>query len=342
MQPRCAREIARFNPDDVAGYDRFLKKSEQIYEVGFEELGHVPFGRVIDMARIAPAMVALESYRTVYGLVSKYIKDERLRQVFSLPPAPRRRQPVLDDEHLHAHRLPRAEVGRVVRDGRDGRARPWHRRPDRRPRRDVPPRRDGRGDHRRAGPGDGRAARQPASTSRPTSSSRTPTRRGPTATSSPPSTGRRGPTTRVDRAKLSMSLFVWYFGTDKQYDDVAHHTILLGPRYRELLDDIFHKKHLADDFSLYLHRPTATDPTMAPPGHDSVLRPLARPAPRQRDRLERRETERYRKAIEAVALRVRAAGARRPPHGQPHADAAGLPRRLPLGARARRSPSSPC
>ena len=61
-----------------------------------------------------------------------------------------------------------------------------------------------------------------------------------------------------------MGLFVWYFGVDRRYEDVAHHTILLGPRYRELLRDIFDRKRLAPDFSLYLHRPTATDPSLAP------------------------------------------------------------------------------
>jgi phytoene desaturase len=73
-----------------------------------------------------------------------------------------------------------------------------------------------------------------------------------------------------------MSLFVWYFGTRRQYPDVPHHTILLGPRYRELLEDIFERKVLAPDFSLYLHRPTATDPSLAPPGCDAfyVLSPV--------------------------------------------------------------------
>ena len=81
---------------------------------------------------------------------------------------------------------------------------------------------------------------------------------------------------RIERARYSMSLFVWYFGTRRHYHDVAHHTILLGPRYRELLDDIFERKVLADDFSLYLHRPTATDPSLAPPGCDAfyVLSPV--------------------------------------------------------------------
>ena len=87
---------------------------------------------------------------------------------------------------------------------------------------------------------------------------------------------RRNTDRRFRRMRYSMSLFVMYFGTDRRYDDVAHHEILMGPRYRGLLDDIFTRKSLADDFSLYLHRPTATDPSLAPPGCDSwyVLSPV--------------------------------------------------------------------
>ena len=73
-----------------------------------------------------------------------------------------------------------------------------------------------------------------------------------------------------------MGLFVWYFGVDRRYENVAHHTILMGPRYREHLRDIFDRKRLAPDFSLYLHRPTATDPSLAPKGCDAfyVLSPV--------------------------------------------------------------------
>jgi phytoene desaturase len=87
---------------------------------------------------------------------------------------------------------------------------------------------------------------------------------------------RRWTDKRIENARYSMSLFVWYFGTRRQYPEVAHHTIALGPRYRELLTDIFDRKLLADDFSLYLHRPTATDPSLAPPGCDAfyVLSPV--------------------------------------------------------------------
>ena len=87
---------------------------------------------------------------------------------------------------------------------------------------------------------------------------------------------RRWTDARLARARYSMSLFVWYFGTDRRYEDVAHHSILLGPRYRDLLEDIFERRVLAPDFSLYLHRPTATDPGLAPPGGDAfyVLSPV--------------------------------------------------------------------
>jgi phytoene desaturase len=81
---------------------------------------------------------------------------------------------------------------------------------------------------------------------------------------------------KIENGKYSMSLFVWYFGTKKQYPQVPHHMMLLGKRYKELLDDIFKRHHLAKDFSLYLHRPTATDPSLAPDGCDTfyVLSPV--------------------------------------------------------------------
>jgi len=74
---------------------------------------------------------------------------------------------------------------------------------------------------------------------------------------------------RIDNGRYSMGLFVWYFGTSKTYPDVPHHMMVLGPRYKELLTDIFKRHKLAEDFSLYLHRPTATDPSLAPAGCDT-------------------------------------------------------------------------
>jgi phytoene desaturase len=82
-------------------------------------------------------------------------------------------------------------------------------------------------------------------------------------------------TRKLERADWSMSLFVLYFGTDRAYD-LAHHTVIFGPRYKPLLKEIFNGPNLPDDFSLYLHAPTVTDPSLAPPGCGSyyVLSPV--------------------------------------------------------------------
>ena len=95
-----------------------------------------------------------------------------------------------------------------------------------------------------------------------------------------------------------MGLFVWYFGTSRTFPEVPHHSILLGPRHDELLRDIFDRKILQDDFSLYLHRPTATDPTLAPLGCDVFY--VLSPVPHLGGGIDWTErAERYRATIEA-------------------------------------------
>jgi phytoene desaturase len=102
---------------------------------------------------------------------------------------------------------------------------------------------------------------------------------------------------KIENMDYSMSLFVWYFGTDRVYEDVEHHTIVLGPRYEGLLDDIFEEKRLADDMSLYLHRPTKNDPSMAPDGHDAFY--VLSPVPHLESGVDWREqAEPYRRAVE--------------------------------------------
>ncbi|MEM1043961.1 MAG: phytoene desaturase [Bacteroidota bacterium] len=290
------REIARFNPSDVAGYERFLKKSESIYNVGFEELGHVPFSRPSDMARIAPAMAALESHRTVYGLVSKYIKDHRLRQVFSFHPLLVGGNPFSTTsiytliaflERKWGVWYAMGGTGALVRgiagliEDLGGQFR-WGETVE-----EITVE-AGRATGLRLESGEHLAADLVVS-----NADAAWTYRHLVAPQHRPTWN----DDKLDRAKLSMSLFVWYFGTDRQYEDVAHHTILLGPRYRELLDDIFHHHRLADDFSLYLHRPTATDPTMAPPGHDAFY--VLSPVPHLDSGTDwHAQAERYRQAIE--------------------------------------------
>lgn len=110
---------------------------------------------------------------------------------------------------------------------------------------------------------------------------------------------RRWTDKRIEKQRYSMSLFVWYFGTKRSYPDVKHHTILLGPRYKGLLDDIFQRHVLADDFSLYLHRPTATDPTLAPKGCDTFY--VLSPVPNLTSGTDWTHTaETYRQSIEAM------------------------------------------
>jgi phytoene desaturase len=129
----------------------------------------------------------------------------------------------------------------------------------------------------------------------------------------PPRARRRWSDRRIARSRHSMSLFVLYFGTTRRYDDFAHHEILMGPRYRELLDDIFERGVLAEDFSLYLHRPTATDPSLAPPGHDAwyALAPVphlgsgvdwSEAAPRYRDAIVRYLEDRYLPGLSAAMV----------------------------------------
>ncbi len=268
-------EIVRFSPADVEGYERFMRASEAIYRVGFEQLGHVPFSKWTDMARIVPAMVRLGSYRSVHAMVARHVRDPRLRVVLSFHPLLVGGNPFAASsiysliaflERRWGVHFAMGGTGRLVQ-GMAGLI-----------------------------AGQGGAIRCGATVAAITTSGRTATgvrlADGETIAADivvsnacsahtyrslvPAASRRRWTDRRIERGRYSMSLFVWYFGTRRQYPDVAHHTILLGPRYRELLADIFRRKVLADDFSLYLHRPTATDPSLAPPGCDAfyVLSPV--------------------------------------------------------------------
>ncbi len=288
-------EVARFSPGDVAGFDRFMAMSERIFRVGFEQLGDAAFDLFSDMMRIAPDMLRLSSFRTVYGMVSKYIRDPRLRIVFSFHPLLIGGNPfsassiycliAFLEKHWGVHfamggtgQLVRGLVrlietqGGTVRCGAEVTAI------------DV---KDGAAVGVRLSSGEYIAADIVVSNADSAWTYRH---------LLPAHARRRWTDRRVDRARYSMSLFVWYFGTRRRYDDVFHHTILLGPRYRELLRDIFDRKVLAPDFSLYLHRPTATDPSLAPPGCDAFY--VLSPVPHMQSGIDWNErAEPYRQAI---------------------------------------------
>jgi phytoene desaturase len=290
-----AAEVAKFNPGDVDGYRRFVEESRRIFSVGFEKLGDVPFGSWTDMARIVPAMVRLRSHLSVYSLVGKYLKDPDLRVVMSFHPLLVGGNPftttsiysliaylerkwgvwfaiggtgAIVDALVELFR----EIGGVIECGaeveriavQNGQV-------------DGVQIRNGRFVPARIVVCNGDA---PWTYKHLID----------------PAARKKYSDARIDKMRYSMSLVVAYFGTKKTYPDLAHHTILLGPRYRELLDDIFDKKVLAPDFSLYLHAPTRTDPSLAPPGCENfyVLSPVphlqsgidwAEEGPRYREKL---------------------------------------------------------
>ncbi len=268
-------EVARFAPDDVAGYERFLKASEAIYKVGFEQLGHVPFDSWADMARVLPALLKLEGYRTVYSLASKHVRDPKLRVVLTFQSLLVGGNPFSTTsvycliaflERRWGVHFAMGGTGSLV----NGLVKLIE------------------------GQGNQVCCDQAVDKITVTAGRATGVRLASGALMSAdvvvsnadsastyrylvaPEHRRRWTDTRIEKARYSMSLFVWYFGTRRQYPDVAHHTIALGPRYKELLGDIFDRKLLAEDFSMYLHRPTATDPSLAPPGCDAfyVLSPV--------------------------------------------------------------------
>ncbi len=296
------REVERLAPGDVAGYERFLRTSEEIFRVGFEQLGDVPFRSWTDMARIAPAMVKLQSYRTVYGLVAKHVKDDRLRQVMSFHPLLVGGNPFSTTsiytliaflERKWGVHFPVGGTGALVQglckliEAQGGAVRC--------------------GAEIRQILLDGRRAVGVELTTGERVSAEVVVSNADSAWTYryliPPEARRRWTDRRIEKQRYSMSLFVWYFGTRRQYPEVAHHTILLGPRYRGLLEDIFDRHVLADDFSLYLHRPTATDPSLAPPGCDGFY--VLSPVPNLLGGTDWSEAaERYRRSIEELLGRT--------------------------------------
>ena len=274
-EDRLLEQIREFNPADVEGYKKLAAHSKRIFEIGYEELADQPFDHLMDMLRIVPEMIRLGNYRSVYSLVAKYIKDDRLRQVFTFQPLLVGGNPFnVTSIYLLIHWLERkwgvhfakggtaaivaglvqlleeldvevrlnAPVGEIVVEEGSVKAVVLEN-------------------------GERIDCRFVVSNADPSF-----TYKEMVA----PEHRSRNTDGRVGRVKQSMGLFVAYFGTDKKYEEIKHHTIVLGPRYKGLLNDIFNKKILAEDFSLYLHRSTATDESLAPEGHDSfyVLSPV--------------------------------------------------------------------
>jgi phytoene desaturase len=268
-------EVRRISPGDVEGYETFMAESERIYRIGFEQLGHVPFGSPLDMVRIAPDLLKLGAWRTVHQHVAARVKHPKIRMALSFHPLfiggnPFKVTAIYSmiaylERQFGVHcamggtgALVQAMARLIQRQGGAIRLNS--------PVSEILTEQN-RATGIRLADGSTVAAAIVVSNAETAHTYTHLLRNAPR---------KRWSDAKLKRARYSMSLFVWYFGTDRQYTDVRHHTIMMGPRYRELLNDIFEKKKLAEDFSLYLHRPTASDPSLAPDGCDSfyVLSPV--------------------------------------------------------------------
>jgi phytoene desaturase len=269
-------QIDQWNPADKTGYERFMHTTKAIFETGMGLIDK-PFSHVTDMVRVVPDLIRLQSYRSVYGYVSQFIQNDFLRRCFSFHPLLIGGNP-LDAASLYVliHYLEREWGIHYALGGTGAIVNGFGRLLEEL----------GAKVHLNCGVseilvegGKATGVRLADGTVHKADVVISNADVAWTYLKLIPSRYRRTNTDQyIGRLKYSMSLFVIYFGTKRRYTDtrLAHHNIILSERYQELLRDIFDRKVLPDDFSLYLHMPTITDPTMAPPGHEAfyVLSPV--------------------------------------------------------------------
>lgn len=268
-------EIARFSPEDADNYDRLVKTSKDIFDIGFSQLADKPFTRFSAMLKQIPQLLRLKSYLTVAQLVNHHIKHPLLQQALSIHPLLVGGNP-FDTTSIYAliHYLERkwgvffcmGGTGKLVSEL------------------EALLRRHGveillNTDVQEILVNANKVCGVRTQNGQIISADRIICNGDPPTIYSemlPAHKGRRKKAFPDKMTRYSMGLYVLYFGTKKTYSDIAHHTIWMGKRYKELLHDIFNRKILAEDFSLYVHRPTATDPSFAPAGCDSfyVLCPV--------------------------------------------------------------------
>lgn len=267
------RELS--GPRDVDNYRRMVRHMEQIFDVGYTQLADVPFDNFTDMVKVIPDMIRLGNHRSVYGMVAKYMEDERLRQVFTFQPLLIGGNPFRATSiYTLIHWLERKWGVHFAKGGTTSIVKGLVRLLE-----DI-----GVEVRTNAPVAEIEVVDGEAKAVRLDSGERIPCQMV-VSNADPsfvytklldPKHRKKHTDKRVSKLHQSMSLFVAYFGTKKQYPELAHHTIVLGPRYRGLLDDIFDNKVLSEDFSLYLHAPTRTDSSVAPDGHEAfyVLSPV--------------------------------------------------------------------
>ncbi len=269
-------EIAKLNPADVAGYEKFLTYSKGVYEEGYVKLGSAAFLDFASMIKAAPALMKYQAWRSVYSIVSSYVQDERLRQALSFHTLLVGGNP-MNTSAIYAliHTIEKDGGVWFARGGTNklvaGMVALFERLGGTLRLADPVTKIETQGDRVTAvqtasgwrGEADMIASNGDMMHNYATLLSDHP--RGKKAAKS------------LARKRWSPSLFVVHFGVKGEYPDIAHHSILFGPRYKGLLDDIYKNGVVPDDFSLYLHHPTATDKAMAPEGYSTlyVLAPVA-------------------------------------------------------------------
>jgi phytoene desaturase len=275
VESEIIEQIRKFNPADVDGYLEFAAKSRAIFERAFIDLADQPFSSITDMVRVAPDLIRLRSHESVFALVSRYVKDPCLQQVFSFHPLLVGGNPFQSSSiYAMIHYLERKWGVHFAMGGTGALVQgllrlftelggKW--------------RLNTKVDQLVVEDGAARGVRLASGEELPASVVVSNADVANFYKKAVPAESRKKWTDRrLDKMRYSMSLFLIYFGTDRTYPDLAHHTIILTERYKELLEDIFQRKILADDFSLYLHAPTRTDPSLAPPGCECfyVLSPV--------------------------------------------------------------------
>lgn len=269
------RQIAAKNSRDVEGYRRFLAYSRAVFEEGYLKLGAVPFLHFRDMVRAGPALMRLQAWRSVYAKVSSFIEDEQLRQAFSFHSLLVGGNPFATSSiYTLIHALerewgvwfPKGGTGALIA----GMVRLFE---------DIGGRVELDAEALQIMVEDGRATGVALKDGRSFTADLVVSNADVVHTyETLLSASGRGPheARRLKAKRFSMSLFVLYFGLARHQTQLQHHTVLFGPRYRPLIDQIFRGSELSSDFSLYLHSPCATDPSLAPTGAGSyyVLSPV--------------------------------------------------------------------
>ncbi|MFZ7091390.1 phytoene desaturase [Primorskyibacter sp. 2E233] len=264
-------EVMRLAPNDLDGYEKFLKDSETRYTVGFEDLGRRPMHRLVDLIKVLPTFARLRADRSIHTHAARCVKDERLRMALSFHPLFIGGDPfhVTSIYALVSHlekafgvhyamggveAIAMAMAGVIADQGGLIRQRSQV---------DEIRIQNGRAKGVTLTSGEMIEADVTVSNADAGHTYDHLLRKHKR---------RRWTAPRLKRTRWSMGLFVWYFGTKGTRDmwpDVGHHTILNGPRYKGLLEDIFLNGKLSDDMSLYIHRPTVTDPSAASDGDDT-------------------------------------------------------------------------